>query len=186
MSGNNNMMTTLNLETWNGVIPVILPWAKPTISSIGAASAGVAVPFFLYIIAMFYLIVPMWIENFESDRKRNQQESADNTNNNNGLFGKALSDYPINPTANNNPYYTTNNNTEIGMMMGPSSFSGLDVENQSGVTAGGGAFSRVQDMLGMGDSNGGGGSNGFGMDMRSRAVNNAGILYASSAPRTLY
>jgi hypothetical protein len=63
------MAAVLNLNTWNGVIPVLLPWGQPTISSIGVASAGVAVPFLIYVIAMFMTIVPIWMHNFEQDKQ---------------------------------------------------------------------------------------------------------------------
>lgn len=59
----------LNMSTWNGVIPVLLPWGQPTIAPIGVASAGVAVPFVLYVIAMFIVIVPIWMRNFEEDKQ---------------------------------------------------------------------------------------------------------------------
>jgi hypothetical protein len=32
------------------------------------ASAGVAVPFVLYVIAMFVIIIPIWMRNFEDDK----------------------------------------------------------------------------------------------------------------------
>ena len=67
-------MSVLNLNAWSGVIPVVLPWAQPTISPIGAASLGVALPFFAYVIAMFMLVVPIWMQNFESDSKPQEQE----------------------------------------------------------------------------------------------------------------
>ena len=67
------MGTMLNLNTWTGVVPVLLPWGEPTISPIGVASAGVAVPFFIYIIAMFVIIVPVWMNNFESDKQQQKQ-----------------------------------------------------------------------------------------------------------------
>jgi len=59
----------LNMSTWNGVIPVLLPWGQPTIAPIGVASAGVAVPFVLYVIAMFVIIIPIWMRNFEEDKR---------------------------------------------------------------------------------------------------------------------
>lgn len=56
------------LNDWDGVTPVILPIGPQTISCIGIASAGVATPFFLFLIAlMYYLLVPIWLDNYHSD-----------------------------------------------------------------------------------------------------------------------
>ena len=63
----------LNLSLWNGVIPVLLPLGQPTIAPIAVASAGVAVPFLLYVLGMFMLIVPIWMHNFENDKKAQGQ-----------------------------------------------------------------------------------------------------------------
>ena len=63
------MSAIINLSSWNGVVPVLLPLGQPTISAIGVASAGVAVPFFLYVVAMFMLVLPIWMQNFDSDKK---------------------------------------------------------------------------------------------------------------------
>ncbi len=57
----------LFLGQWHGITPVILPVGPQTLPCIGVASAGVAVPFFLFLIAMFYLLVPLWLHNFHSD-----------------------------------------------------------------------------------------------------------------------
>ncbi len=57
-----------SLNDWSGVTPVILPFEPRTLSCIGIASAGVAVPFFLFLVAMFYLLVPIWLQNFHSDK----------------------------------------------------------------------------------------------------------------------
>lgn len=66
----------LNLSTWTGVVPVVLPWGEPTLSVVGVASAGVALPFFFYVVAMFMLIVPIWMNNFESDQQRGGSSSS--------------------------------------------------------------------------------------------------------------
>lgn len=60
----------IDLATWTGIVPVLLPWGEPTLSTINVASAGVSVPFSLYIIAMFMIIVPVWMQNFASDKQR--------------------------------------------------------------------------------------------------------------------
>lgn len=82
-------MTSLTAETiypqlllnqWNGITPVILPVGPQTLPCIGLATAGVAVPFFLFLIAMFYLLVPLWLQNFHSDNNNNSN-SCDNNNN---------------------------------------------------------------------------------------------------------
>lgn len=65
MSANPNI---LSLNQWDGVVPVILPLGPQTISSIGSASAGVAVPFFFFLVAMYYILVPIWMSNFHSDK----------------------------------------------------------------------------------------------------------------------
>ena len=57
----------IQLSQWTGLVPVILPAGQPTLSTIGVASAGVALPFFFYIVAMFMLLVPIWMDNAESD-----------------------------------------------------------------------------------------------------------------------
>ena len=105
------MAAVLNLNVWNGVIPVLLPWGQPTISSIGVASAGVAVPFFIYAVAMFMTVVPIWMQNFESDKQAGKSlplQSAVNQsdgrvsisvnggldNNNNSYLLQAEQDYP--------------------------------------------------------------------------------------------
>jgi len=75
------MAGMVNLSTWTGVVPVVLPWGEPTITAVGIASSGVAVPFFCYVIAMFMVIVPIWMNNFESDK----QQQDDNSNNNNEI-----------------------------------------------------------------------------------------------------
>ena len=69
-------VTGLNLSTWTGVVPVVLPWGEPTLSVVGVASAGVALPFFFYVVAMFMLIVPIWMNNFESDQSRGGSGSS--------------------------------------------------------------------------------------------------------------
>ena len=69
-------VAVLSLESWTGVVPVLLPWGQPTISGIGVGSAGIAVPFFIYILAMFFLVVPIWMENFKSDMSQQQQASG--------------------------------------------------------------------------------------------------------------
>jgi hypothetical protein len=66
--------SVVNLSLWTGVVPVVLPWGEPTISSVGVASAGVAVPFVFYVIAMFMLIVPIWMNNFDSDKELQHTE----------------------------------------------------------------------------------------------------------------
>lgn len=58
----------LSLNQWNGIVPVILPVGPQTISCIGTASAGVAVPFFLFLVAMYYILIPIWMSNFHSDK----------------------------------------------------------------------------------------------------------------------
>lgn len=63
-----HMTSVLSLDTWTGVVPVLLPLGQPTISSIGVASAGIAVPFFFYILAMFVMIIPIWMKNHEEDK----------------------------------------------------------------------------------------------------------------------
>ncbi len=67
---------TLNLNTWTGVVPVLLPWGEPTLSTVGVASTGVAVPFFCYVVAMFMVIVPIWMNNFESDKREMIQQGG--------------------------------------------------------------------------------------------------------------
>ncbi len=57
----------LALGQWGGITPVILPVGPQTLPCIGVASAGIAVPFFLFLVAMFYLLVPIWLHNFHSD-----------------------------------------------------------------------------------------------------------------------
>lgn len=79
MSANPNV---LSLNQWDGVVPVILPVGPQTIASIGSASAGVAVPFFFFLVAMYYILVPIWMSNFHSDKNCNcsswsQQNVAD-------------------------------------------------------------------------------------------------------------
>jgi hypothetical protein len=68
-----------SLNDWSGVTPVILPFEPRTLSCIGIASAGVAVPFFLFLVAMFYLLVPIWLQNFHSDKYASSNDV--NTNN---------------------------------------------------------------------------------------------------------
>jgi hypothetical protein len=57
----------LSLNQWDGIIPVILPVGPQTVSCIGVASAGVAVPFFFFVVALFYLLIPVWLNNFHAD-----------------------------------------------------------------------------------------------------------------------
>jgi hypothetical protein len=64
----NAIYPQFSLNDWSGVTPVILPFEPRTLSCIGIASAGVAVPFFLFLVAMFYLLVPIWLQNFHSDK----------------------------------------------------------------------------------------------------------------------
>jgi hypothetical protein len=40
---------------------------QPTLGQVGMASLGVALPFFFYILAMFALVIPMWLQNFQND-----------------------------------------------------------------------------------------------------------------------
>ena len=68
-------VVVVSLSAWTGVVPVVLPWGEPTIASVGVASAGVAVPFFLYVVAMFMVVVPMWMGNFESDKQAQRAEA---------------------------------------------------------------------------------------------------------------
>ena len=77
------MTSVVNLNTWTGVVPVVLPWGEPTITSVGIASAGVAVPFFCYVIAMFMVIIPIWMNNFEDDKQLPAESMSNNNNNNN-------------------------------------------------------------------------------------------------------
>ncbi len=63
-------MSVLILDAWTGVVPVLLPVGQPTISSIGVASVGIALPFFFFILAMFATIVPIWIKNHDSDTSK--------------------------------------------------------------------------------------------------------------------
>ena len=77
--------TVLVLQQWTGIVPVLLPLGQPTISSIGVASAGIALPFFFFIVAMFSMLIPIWMKNFESDNNKNNSientDSSDNTDN---------------------------------------------------------------------------------------------------------
>lgn len=77
-----------NLNDWSGVTPVILPFEPRTLSCIGIASAGVAVPFFLFLVAMFYLLVPIWLQNFHSDK----YTSNDLNSSSNGISTKYQQD----------------------------------------------------------------------------------------------
>ena len=61
----------LTLNDWTGVTPVILPIGPQTLSCIGIASAGVAVPFSLFLVALFYLLIPIWLQNFHNDKCSN-------------------------------------------------------------------------------------------------------------------
>jgi hypothetical protein len=64
----------LSLNQWDGIIPVILPVGPQTVSCIGVASAGVAVPFFFFLVGMFYLLLPIWLNNFHSDTSLHQND----------------------------------------------------------------------------------------------------------------
>jgi len=68
----------LALNNWNAVVPVLLPLGEHTISSIGVASAAITVPFFFYILAMFSILVPIWMDNHKSDTARivNEEEGT--------------------------------------------------------------------------------------------------------------
>ena len=80
------MSTSLNLTSWNAVVPVILPMGQPTISSIGIASVGVALPVFFYILAMFGLIFPFWMQNFKDDKETfSKSSTGTQLNNDNDL-----------------------------------------------------------------------------------------------------
>jgi hypothetical protein len=104
-------VASLNISTWNGVIPVLLPWGQPTIAPIGVASAGVAVPFVLYVIAMFVIIIPIWMRNFEDDKHAggisvemqqpqramvfmSSSSSISNNNNNGYMLQSESAEYP--------------------------------------------------------------------------------------------
>ncbi len=58
----------LSLEQWEGITPVVLPLHSITLSCINLATVGVSIPFFLFLISMFNLLVPIWLENFKSDK----------------------------------------------------------------------------------------------------------------------
>jgi hypothetical protein len=60
----------LVLSQWNGVTPVILPIGPQTLSCIGSATTGVAVPFFLFLVAMFYLLIPIWLYNSQNNQPK--------------------------------------------------------------------------------------------------------------------
>ena len=64
----------LSLIQWDGIIPVILPVGPQTVSCISVASAGVAVPFFFFLVALFYLLIPIWLNNFHSDASLHQND----------------------------------------------------------------------------------------------------------------
>lgn len=82
----------LNLSSWTGVVPVILPWGEPTLSSVGVASAGVAVPFFCYVVAMFMVIVPIWMNNFDSDKQAQMGSQFTAV----AIEGEVIRDFPQN------------------------------------------------------------------------------------------
>ena len=58
----------LYLEQWEGITPVVLPLHSITLSCINIATVGVSLPFFFFLLSMFYLLVPIWLENFKSDK----------------------------------------------------------------------------------------------------------------------
>ncbi len=67
----------LTLNEWTGVTPVILPIGPQTLSCISIASAGVAVPFSLFLVALFYLLIPIWLQNFHNDKCSNDPGSSE-------------------------------------------------------------------------------------------------------------
>ncbi len=67
----------LTLNEWTGVTPVILPIGPQTLSCISIASAGVAVPFSLFLVAFFYLLIPIWLQNFHNDKCSNDPGSSE-------------------------------------------------------------------------------------------------------------
>lgn len=58
------------------MIPVILPVGSQTLSCIGVASAGVSVPFAFFLISIFYLLVPIWLSNFNADKQLHSEVST--------------------------------------------------------------------------------------------------------------
>ena len=70
------MYPQLYLDQWEGITPVLLPVHALTLSCISVATVGVAVPFFVFLLAMFYLLVPIWMENFHSDKALHNIENG--------------------------------------------------------------------------------------------------------------
>ena len=68
----------LYLDQWEGVTPVLLPVGSLTLSCINDAIIGVSVPFFIFLVSMFYLLMPIWLDNFHSDKALNQQQTSGN------------------------------------------------------------------------------------------------------------
>ncbi len=64
--------SVLYLEQWEGITPVLLPMGPLTLSCINVAIIGVAVPFFIFLVSMFYLLMPIWLDNFHSDKALHQ------------------------------------------------------------------------------------------------------------------
>ena len=48
-----NSMTTVQLDTWDNSIPVVLPYGERTMDGVISASMGVCVPFTLFILFVF-------------------------------------------------------------------------------------------------------------------------------------
>jgi hypothetical protein len=50
----------IDASTWSTACPVLLPLGAPTIAPIISASMGLFVPFFVFVVALFYHMFHMW------------------------------------------------------------------------------------------------------------------------------
>ena len=66
----------LNLNSWDGLIPVLLPVGQRTMPGIGAASVGVAVPFVLFVVAFLEYAHRLMMKNFAGDLQMHAAQAS--------------------------------------------------------------------------------------------------------------
>lgn len=126
----------LVLSQWNGVTPVILPIGPQTLSCIAAATSGVAVPFFLFLVAMFYLLIPIWLQNSHSDQPKTQNYEMACEN---GLNQCTIN---ANDTTKYNMGAPSNFSTGASVLVGEASMADPELMQMSAVNYGGGGVGR--------------------------------------------
>ena len=74
------MSVQLNLDSWYGACPVVLPLGASTISSVYTGSIGILVPFIFFVLAMFSFLHTMWLNNTYGSETPSKDMDSMNTN----------------------------------------------------------------------------------------------------------